>query len=151
MRRRHLSLVVLLILVVLAVGAILARVWSTDGAESAAITGLVQAEARGDQPAMLERIQGCRTSPSCRTRVAQDIAALRRAGSVSILQLRASTGFALTGTVGTARVAWKVTSALPIVQCVRVRRAGSALRGLRVHLLAISARIKSDADCPAQF
>ncbi|PZS10868.1 MAG: hypothetical protein DLM64_07800 [Solirubrobacterales bacterium] len=151
MRRRHLPLVLLAIVVVLAVSAILARVWSTAAAESAAITGLVQAEARGDQSAMLARIQGCEVTLPCRTRVAQDIAALTRPGRLAVLQLRASTGFSLTGTVGTARVAWKVPSSLPIVQCVRVRRTGSALRGLRVQLLAVSLRIKSDADCPAHF
>jgi hypothetical protein len=146
-----LSLLVLGIVVVLAVGAVLARVWSADGAETAAIAGLVQAEAAGDPDAMLQRIHGCRANASCRARVAQDIAALRRPGPVAILELRASTGFSLSGTLGTARVAWKVASSLPIVQCIQVRRAGDALRGLRVQLLAISLRIKSDADCPAHF
>jgi hypothetical protein len=34
---------------------------------------------------------------------------------------------------------------------VRVRRAGNAFSGLHIELLALSARIKSDADCPARF
>jgi hypothetical protein len=83
--------------------------------------------------------------------VAQDVAALKRAGRVSILQLETSAGFSLTSTMGTARVAWDVGSSLPIVQCVRVRRAGDALSGLRIQLLAISRRIKTDGDCPATF
>ena len=46
-------------------------------------------------------------------------------------------------------MAWDVGWSLPIVQCVRVRRAGNVLSGLRVELLEISPRIKTDADCPA--
>jgi hypothetical protein len=40
---------------------------------------------------------------------------------------------------------------LPVVQCVRVKRAGNALSGLHIELLEISARIKSDQDCPARY
>jgi hypothetical protein len=147
----YIVLIVLGVLVFLAISTLLARVWSAEGAERSAITALVQAEARGDQTAMLSRIRGCGASTSCRARVAQDVAALRHPGKVSILQLQSSAGFSLTGSVGRARVAWTAASSLPIVQCVRVRRAGNAWRGLRIELLAISPRIKSDADCPASF
>jgi len=135
----------------LAVSALLARVFSADGAERSAVTGLIQAEARGDAAGMRSRIQGCGVSAQCRTRVAQDAAALKRPGSVKILQLEPSAGFSLTSTVGTARVAWNAGASLPIVQCVRVRRAGDALSGLRIELLEISVRIKSDAVCPGRF
>jgi len=70
---------------------------------------------------------------------------------VSIIQLQPSTSFSVAGTLGTARVAWNVAGSLPIVQCVRVRRAGNAISGLRVELLEISPRIKSDSACPARF
>jgi hypothetical protein len=80
-----------------------------------------------------------------------DVAYLKRSGSVLILQLTTSAGFSLGSTLGTARVAWRVGSALPIVQCVRVRRAGNALSGQRVELLEISVRIKTDGDCPARY
>ena len=151
MRRLYLALIALGLVLFLAVSALLARVFSADGAERSAVTGLVQAEARGDQVGMVGRIDGCRASASCRARVAQDVAALRHVGRVSILQLETSAGFSLTSTMGTARVAWDVGSSLPIVQCVRVRRAGDALSGLRIELLAISRRIKTDGDCPATF
>jgi hypothetical protein len=151
MRRLYLVLIALGLVLFLIVSALLARVFSADGAERSAVTGLVQAEARGDQAGMVGRIDGCRDSASCRGRVAQDVAALKRAGRVSILQLETSAGFSLTSTIGTARVAWDVGSSLPIVQCVRVRRAGDALSGLRIELLAISRRIKTDGDCPATF
>jgi hypothetical protein len=148
----YLLLIGLGILAFLVISALLARVFSTDGAERTAITGLVQAEARGDERGMASRLQACRASAACRAQVAQLSSTLRRAGSVSILQLQPSTGFSLVGTTGVARVAWDASSnSLPVVQCVRVRRAGDALHGLQVQLLAISGRIKSDADCPARF
>jgi hypothetical protein len=139
------------VLVFLAVSAVLARVLSIDGAERAAITALVQAEARGDAMAMAARIEGCGRSRFCQQRVAADVAALTRHGQVSILQLNPSAGFSLSSTLGTARVAWRAGASLPIVQCVRVRRAGNALSGLHVELLEISARIKSDSDCLARY
>jgi hypothetical protein len=48
-------------------------------------------------------------------------------------------------------VAWLVGSSLPIVQCVRVHRAGNAISGLRVQLLTVSLRIRSNTDCPPRF
>jgi hypothetical protein len=140
------------ILAFLGISALLARVFSTDGAERTAITRLVQAEARGDQQGMASRLQACGATAACRAQVAQLSSTLSRTGSVSILQLQPSTGFSLVGTTGVARVAWNVASVPePVVQCVRVRRTGDALSGLQVQLLAISGRIKSDADCPARF
>jgi hypothetical protein len=150
-RARLLLLIVLGLIVFLAVSAVLARVFSVDDAERSAITTLVQAEARGDASAMRAQIQSCSESASCRARVEQDAAALTRPGQVLILQLNSSAGFSLGSTLGTARVAWRAGSALPIVQCVKVRRAGNALSGLRVELLEISLRIKTGADCPARY
>lgn len=152
MRRLYLLLIGLGIIGFLAISALLARVFSTDGAERSAITGLVQAEARGDQAGMASRLQGCRVNVACRGEVAQLSSTLHRAGTVSILQLAPSTGFSLTGTTGIARVAWSVSSvSQPVVQCVQVRRSGDALGGLQVRLLKISGRIRSDGDCPARF
>jgi hypothetical protein len=152
MRRRYLVLIVLVgIVLFLAISTVLARVWSADGAETSALTALVKAEAQGDQSAGVAQILGCRSDPSCRARVAANIAALARPGSVSIVQINPSTGFSLTSTLGVARVVWTVGSSLPIVQCVRVRHAGNALHGIHVELLELSRRIKTDADCPSRF
>jgi len=151
MRRLHILLIALAVIVFLAISAVLARVFSADGAERAAITTLLRAEARGDQQAMLAQIKNCGTSEQCRARVAANVAALTHAGTVSILQLQPSTSFSLMSTLGTARVAWDVGNSLPIVQCVRVRRAGNAFSGLTIELLAISPRINSEADCPTTF
>jgi hypothetical protein len=150
-RRLYVVLILVGILVFLAISTVLARVWSADGAETSALTALVKAEAHGDQSAGVAEILGCRTDPSCRARVAENIAALARPGSVSIVQINPSTGFSLTSTQGVARVVWTVGSSLPIVQCVRVRHAGNVLHGIHVELLVLSRRIKTDADCPTRF
>jgi hypothetical protein len=152
-RRRRLLLVgiPLALALFLFISLILARVFSADGAERNAITLLIKAEAAGNRAGMTARIEGCATSAACRARVAEDATNLRRPGTVSILELNPSTGFSLTSSVGTARVAWKTSGSLPIVQCVRVRRAGDAISGLTIELLKLSPRIKSDADCPRSF
>jgi hypothetical protein len=145
------ALVLAGVVVFLLISAILARAFSVDSAERSAITAVVQAEARGDAAAVISRFSGCADSPACRASAAANARALRHGGSVSVIQLQASAGFSLTGSTGTARVAWSVGGSLPIVQCVRVHRAGTALTGLRIDLLALSRRITSDADCPARF
>jgi hypothetical protein len=147
MRRVYLVAIALGILVFLAVSGLLARVFSADSAERSAITTLVQAEARGDQRAIVKQIKGCSKNSACRARAASDAHALKHRGSVAILQLEPSTGFSITSTVGQARVAWKAGRSLPIVQCVRVRRAGNVVSGLRIELLAVSARLKGSASC----
>lgn len=152
MRRFYiLSAIALAVVLFVAISAILARVFSVDGAERSAITVLVQDEASGNVTGAESQIQGCELSAGCRSTVEADVAALRRTGSVSILELNPSAGFSLTSTLGTARVAWRAGSSLPVVQCVRVRRAGNALSGLRVELLKVSKRIESDSVCPTVF
>jgi hypothetical protein len=151
-RRPYLVLLIIAgVVLFLAVSALLARVLSVDGAERSAITGLIQAEARGDASGLAARLQGCGKSVACQARVEEDAATLRHAGRVSIIQIQSSAGFALGSTLGTARVAWQAGGSLPIVQCVRVRRAGNALSGVHVQLLQLSRRIQSDADCPSRF
>ena len=152
MRRRSLiALIALGAVVFLAISILLARVFGANGAEQSAITDLVKAEAAGNSAAMLKRIEGCAQSPACRARVAFDAVTLRRSGSVSILELTPSTSFSLSGMTGTARVAWRAGSSLPVVQCVRVRRSGDVFSGLRVQLVELSVRIKSGNDCPASY
>jgi hypothetical protein len=150
-RRGYILWIVVGILVFLVISALLARVFSANGAEQSAITSLVQAEARGDASAIVGEIVGCKSDPGCRQRAAANAGALEHAGSVSIIQLQPSTSFSIGGTQGTARVAWNVGSSLPIVQCVKVRRAGNPISGLKVELLEVSRRIPSDAACPAHF
>jgi len=150
-RRLTLALIVLGVVAFLVVSALLARAFSVDSAERSAITTLVKAEARGDAHAMQKLIVGCARNAFCRRRVAEDAATLAHRGTVSILELNPSAEFSFLSTVGTARVAWRAGSALPVVQCVRVRRAGNAVSGLTVQLLEISAWIKTSANCPARY
>jgi hypothetical protein len=152
MRRTYIFAIVAGVALFLVISALLARVYSANSAEQSAITALVQSEARGDANAIVGEVTGCRTDAACRQRAATNAAALQHPGSVSIIQLQPSTSFSLGGTEGTARVAWNVGPyPLPIVQCVRVRRAGNPISGLKVELLVVSRRIASDADCPARF
>ena len=150
MRRAYLLLIAAALLLFIAISALLARVFSADGAERSALTALVRAEARGDTAGALERINGCRANATCSARVEQYVATLKRPGSVAILEINPSAGFSLTSTVGTARVAWNVGGSLPIVQCVRVRRGGNAIGGWHIELLAIL-KIASNADCPSRL
>lgn len=139
------------IIVFLAISALLARIFSANGAEQGAITALITAEARGDERAAINLVYRCNTSSSCRERMAQNVAALRHPGSITIVQLSPSTSFSIATHVGIARVAWEAGSSLPRVQCLVVRRAGNALTGLRVELLHVSLRIASDSSCPPSF
>jgi len=151
MRRSYIVVMVAGILLFLVTSALLARVFSANSAEQSAITALVQSEARGDVNAIVSDIAGCRTNAACMHRAATNATALQHAGSVSIIQLQPSTSFSLGGTEGTARVAWNVGSSLPIVQCVKVRRGGNPISGLKVELIVVSRRIPSDAACPARY
>ncbi|MBV9944977.1 MAG: hypothetical protein JO262_22820 [Solirubrobacterales bacterium] len=151
MRRSYFIAIAVAILAFLAISALLARVLSANSAEQSAITALIRAEAQGTTGAIIDDIAGCRATAACRRRATEVAATLQHPGTVSIIQLQPSTSFSVAGTLGTARVAWNVAGSLPIVQCVRVRRAGNAISGLRVELLEISPRIKSDSACPARF
>jgi len=151
-RKRLIALVAVGVILFLAVSTLLARVWSGDGAEQSAVTALLQDEARGDASAMIATMHDCAPSPACRARAATDAATLKRPGTVSVLQYQPSTGFSLTSTLGDARVAWEVVNKTrPIVQCVRVARAGNALSGIHIELLEISLRLNSTAGCPKSF
>lgn len=135
--------------VFVAISILLARAFGAEGAERSAIETLVQAEGRGDAAGAASLITGC--TQECRQRLAQDVAALKRPGSVAILQLEPSSSFVLVGSTGTARVAWRAGGSLPIVQCVRVQHTGNVITGLHVKLLAVTGRLPGAATCPARF
>jgi hypothetical protein len=152
MRRVYIVSIAAGVILFLIVSGLLARVWSAESAERSAIAELLRDEARGDVGAAVQRINGCAADASCAARIAAEVAALKHRGSVSVLQLLPSTGFALGGTLGTARVAWNVGGSLPIIQCVRVQRTGNVLSGLHVRLLAVTPKLgASDATCPARI
>jgi hypothetical protein len=153
MRRAKVLLITGVVFVVfLLISALLARIFSADSAERTAIINVLEDQARGDTSAVISRIQGCASSASCRARAAVNASQLRGSGQISVLTLQtAAGGFSLGSTEGVARVAWRIGSGLPIVQCVRVRRAGNLISGLHIELLAVSKRIPSESDCPTSF
>jgi hypothetical protein len=152
-RRRgpRLLIIAAIVVVFLVVSALLARVYASVSAERTGVTALVVDEARGDQAQMIHRLYRCGASGFCRTRVAQDATSLRRSGQVSVLELSVSSSFPIFGKTGVARVAWETPGQLPVTQCVRVRHSGNPISGMKVELLEISARIKTNGDCPAKF
>ena len=131
---------------------VLARFLSVENAERDADLALIQAEARGDVPAMLDQIGGCRASSACVASVRANAAnpRLRRRGAVKILSLTSPTAYSLGGATGRTRLAWTVIGMLPVVQCVDVRRTGNVLTGIHVHLIALSAPIANDGKCTKQ-
>jgi hypothetical protein len=152
MRRRWIiASIVAGIVVFLAIATALTRAFNVGDAENAAITILVQAEARGDTAEVISLVTGCRANAACRARATANTAALRHGGEVSIAEINPSSTFSVTSTLGTARVAWVAGNSLPRVQCLRVRHAGSVVQGFTIQLLVVSRRIHSDADCPSHF
>lgn len=133
----------------LAVSLLLARFLQTENVERDDDLELIQAEAKGDVPKMLDLLQGCRQRPACVKVVKADAAnpRLLRKGEVKILQLTSATAYSLTGATGQTRFAWTVIDKLPVVQCIEVRRTGSFLSGIDVHLIGLSAPIPNEADC----
>ena len=146
MRRPKVLLITGVVLVVfLLISALLARIFSADSAQRAAIIGVLQDQAQGDTNAVI-------SSAACRERAAYTAAHLKAPGAVSVLTLQTPAGGITFGnSQGVARVAWRIGSGLPIVQCVRVRRTGNPITGLHVELLAVSKRIPSESNCPQTF
>ena len=152
MRRRYvIASIGLGVVLFVVISVLVARAVGVGDAQTAAITALVKAEASGDTQGVISLIEGCRQDAACRARAATLTAALRRPGAVSIIDLTPSANTAVTGSTGTARVAWLAGSSLPRVQCVRIRNAGTVFSGFTIELLRVSARQPSDASCPARF
>ena len=144
MRRR--VLIGIGVLAFLAISLMLARWLTTENRERSAIHDLLVAQASGDARAVLGQLDGC--DDACRATVEENVRELERRGEPKILSLQSDTAYALGGATGTTRVAWTVVDeGLPVVQCVEVRRDGTALAGRSVTLLRISAPIGNEASC----
>jgi hypothetical protein len=108
---------------------------------------MLAAQAKGDVPAMLAALSNCRERPACVADVRANATRLRRNGPVKILSLKSSTAYSLTASTGETRLAWAVIGQSPVVQCVNVRRTGTALTGMKIALLSLSAPIPNSGDC----
>jgi hypothetical protein len=148
-RPARIFLLVIGLLAFLAVSLGLARVLNANGAERSAILGLLEAQARGDAPAMVARVDGCARRSSCVATARANAAALRAPGKVEIVRLDASTSFSLGGHEGVARVVWRAPSRTTVVQCVDVHRGGDLIGGLSVELRALSRPIGHQSACPS--
>jgi hypothetical protein len=147
-RRRQKYIVIgFIVFVFLGISALLARGLTGSGTERSRVLEVLEAQARGDADAVLAALPACRAHPACAQVTRDRVAELRRSGDVQILTYKPSVRVALTRQTGTGRVAWRAGAALPVVQCVRVRRDGP-LTGGDVELLSLSAPIGREASCP---
>jgi hypothetical protein len=147
-RRQRYIVIGFIVFVFLGISALLARGLTGAGTERSKVLEVLEAQARGDADAVLAALPACRAHPACAQVTRDRVAELRRPGTVQILTYKPSVRIALTRQTGTGRVAWRAGSALPVVQCVRVRRDGP-LTGGEVELLSISAPIGREAACPS--
>ncbi len=135
---------------VILASVVLARFLQAENVERDADEAVLQAQVRGDVAGMLSTLSGCAEQSWCLARVRANAASprLRRNGAVKILLINSDTSYSPFGATGASRVAWTVIGALPVVQCVNIKRTGNFLTGIHVHLLSISAPISNEADCP---
>lgn len=136
-----------LVVVVLGVPALVVGRWlQADNAERAKVERLLRAQSEGDGAAMAAELRGC--TAACRRAVDRLAFELRRDGVLEIVRYDSVTSHALRSERGPTRVVWQIRGrTLPTVQCVDVRRTGSALAGPRVTLLGLSAPIGRERSC----
>lgn len=146
---KRLLLIALGAVLFLVISGLLARWLSVENVERDADLELVQAQARGDAPAMLRLLDGCAQRPACVAAVNANVhnPRLVRRGAVKILDLNSATAYSISGGTGRTRLAWTVIGTLPVVQCIDVRRTGNPVSGTEVRLLSISPPIPNEAGC----
>lgn len=142
----RLLLLALALAVFIVISAGLARAFSAGSQERALVGDVAHWEAAGDAAALLARMEGCRGHAPCEARVRRTTARARRPGSVRILNVAGTTKLALTGGRHVARLAWSAGAALPVVQCVGIRRSGDLASGFDVTVTSIRS-IPRYADC----
>jgi hypothetical protein len=145
-RATALTLAGLAIVMFVIASFLLARALTGAGDERAQVLELLKAQAAGDVQGVLDRLPTCKAEPACVRQIHDQVERLERPGRVEILRYEPSVQVALITTRGDARVAWRAGESLPIVQCVRVRRA-SPLAADRVELIALSKEIGAEASC----
>lgn len=144
-------LIVLAVVALLVIGFGVARYLNNDTVERARVVELLRDQARGDAPAMLERLKGC-DDAACVAVVRANATKLRHNGEVKIALYQSQTAHALTSRTRYTRVVWFPSgrSAQTTVQCVLVRRDGNVLAGMTVSLLRITAAFPDrESSCPS--
>ena len=146
-RRRRLLLIAAGVVLFLVISGVLARFLNVENTERDDILTVLEAQAAGNPQKVISLLKGCSSRPACVATQQRNAAQLKRPGDVKLLLVTSHTSYALTTATGVTRVAWTVIGRLPVVQCVRVRRAGNALTGLSVTLLDLSAPISNTGVC----
>ena len=147
-RRTLVPIAAVALVAFLGLSFLLARWLTTESRERNAVYALLQDQARGDAPAMLDRLDDCAREPRCRATVRDNARRLKRAGEVKILSYESGTSYALGSADGVTRVAWTVIErGLPVVQCVDVERGGTVLAGRVVTLRRLSRPIGRESSC----
>ncbi|MTD46557.1 hypothetical protein GKE82_20260 [Conexibacter sp. W3-3-2] len=150
MRRPRPLVLVLVLVAFVAVSVGLARFLTAESRERDALVDVLTAQAAGDPGAMLDAMDpSCRRAPACVAQVRRNARAQRLPGEVKIINVQSQTAYALGAATGTTRVVWAVVDrGLPTVQCVEIRRKGSALAGRSISVLRVSAPIDRESSCP---
>ncbi|MCW3003824.1 MAG: hypothetical protein JWQ20_3122 [Conexibacter sp.] len=132
----------------LAISLLAARFLTTENRERDDILVLVQREAAGDAPGVLAHLQACDAACAAKVRsFLPRVAGSGGAASVKIARLDSGTSYSLGTSEGWSRVVWvRGVNAIPVVQCVRVRRHGSPLTGRSVSLLRLTAPLADNED-----
>ena len=153
MRRPKVLLITGVVFVVfLLISALLARIFSADSAQRAAIIAVLQDQAQGDTNAVISRIQGCDASAACRERAAYNATHLKAPGAVSVLTLQTARGWHHLRQQRGCRQGRLADRLRTADRPVRARPAGGEPdHGLHVELLAVSKRIPSESNCPQTF
>ena len=132
--------------VFLGISFLLARGLTGASVERGKVLEVLRAQAAGNAKAVLADLPRCRRQPACVSVTEARVRRLAHPGKVQILEYQASSQLSLTRQIGSSRVAWRIGSRLPTVQCVRVQREGP-LTGGGVELLAMSDPIRLDGSC----
>ena len=139
--------IVITAVVFVAIAAVLARWLSAENAERDQVVELLRAQARGDERAMLDQIDGCLARPACVGIVRANARALRDPGAIEIVAYDSETSHTLGPARGPTRVVWRTPDRLPTVQCVEIRRTGNVLSGPSVTVTGLSEPIDREAAC----
>jgi hypothetical protein len=125
---------------------LLARALTGAGDERAKVLEVLKAQAAGDVAGVLDRLPACKAQPACVRQTTEMVKRHARPGRVEILRYEPSVQVAVITTRGVGRVAWRVGQGLPVVQCVRARRAGPVSRD-RVELIALTDARSAESSC----
>ena len=141
------ALIAIAVFVFLGISFLVARWLYTDTVERGKVEDVLTAQLAGDGDAVVRPagLPGRRAARRWRARTPRR---LKRPGALEIVRYDAPTSHAIGSQTGQARVVWQAPGGLPTVQCVLVRRDGSALTGASVTLQRLSAPIGRESSCP---